>query len=365
MKSVSYRILEILKNYYHFVNEDKVKIQQFFPQPESFTIVNNEVVMIFTPSNFDQIKYNLNQNTNNNLYNIRGFYLKNSIIEFTKTNDIQFDVLFKLPVNKNINDNIEISGFTPNSYNGLYKITAIDKLRKKVSLIKQGVADVNIVTNGYASLEYFGGINKITPLTLIDAEYKVKYIIDTNSIYCPKQTSDLDLTKKPVISKVPVYLMSIDTFEANNKVKQQEYLIIDSASFTIDVAKNPNNATDSMVNIISLSQYTTDIYKGDIYYIVNRNADNENNKTQSGGDIELKQAEMLSILRGLLLHIKDEERCYVISCTIDKTIIEGSVAIKYTVEFTKPISIANTFIPLDGDLFPINQLQINTDTILI
>jgi hypothetical protein len=365
MKSVSYRILEILKNYYHFANEDKVKIQQFFPQPESFTIVNNEVVMIFTPSNFDEIKYNLNQNTSNNLYNIRGFYLKNSIIEFTKTNDIQFDVLFKLPVNKNINDNIEISGFTPNSYNGSYKIITIDKLRKKVSLIKQGVADVNIVTNGYASLEYFGGINKITPLTLIDAGYQVKYTIDTNSIYCPKQTNDLDLTKKPVISKVPVYLMSFETFETNNKVKQREYLIIDSASFTIDVAKNPNNLTDSVANIINLPQYINDIYTGDIYYIGNRNADNENNKTQSGGDIELKQEEMLSILRGLLLHIRDEERCYVINSTVDRTIIEGSFTIKYTVQFTKPVSIANTFIPLDEDLFPINQLQINTDTILI
>ena len=358
---ISYKILEILKNYYYFANENNVNIKTILPQPESFEVVDDYIVMTFTPSNFDLIKYSYNQD---NLFNVRGFYLKNEILEFKKSGtDYQFTAKFKLPLNKKINDKIEIINCNPSSYNGIYKIVAISNITKEVELIRTTPNNDILQTLGYVSLEYYGGINKTTQFILDELNYKIKYLID-NQVYFPKQTSDLDLTKKPTIYKTNILLMNYKTFEQNNKVIK-EYLLIDSTSFTIDVAKSPNNPTDSIVNIQNISQKSYDIYRGDIYYIINRNVDDEKNKTQSGGDIEVKQTEMLNILRGLLLNITDETRCYIISSTSDKDDIEGNVVLKYTIEFTKLIEIEKIYIPIDNKLYNIDKLQINTDTILL
>jgi len=128
---ISYKILEILKNYYYFANENNVSIKTILPQPESFEVVDDYIVMTFTPSNFDLIKYSYNQD---NLFNVRGFYVKNEILEFKKTGtDYQFTAKFE-DINKlKINDEIEIINCNP-SYKIICNIIEINDINKSIKI---------------------------------------------------------------------------------------------------------------------------------------------------------------------------------------------------------------------------------------
>jgi hypothetical protein len=361
MYSVSEKILNILKNYYYFVKEDKTQIKKVLPEPQSFSVVSNQLVMQFTANDYDNLKF---ISSLDNFFNIRNIHLKNNIVSFSKDAmlDKFYNVEFANPINKKKDDILEFYNFNPISFNGLYKIVFISEDKKSAKLYKEIINNDIVLTNGYTSLEYFSGINKSTQLVFDDTNKTANYTFDINSIYSPKQTSDLDLTKKPKIYQSSVMLMNYKTFLANNKVNS-EYLIIDSSSFTIQTAKNPQNQTDSIVNLINNATIQYDIYSGAIYYVINRKVEDSLNKTQSGGDIEAKQTEMLNNLRGLLLHIEDNTKCYITSSSIDDEIIEGSFVVQYLIEFTKPVSISNIYVNFINDAYPIKQLQLNNDTI--
>jgi hypothetical protein len=361
MYSVSEKILNILKNYYYFAEEDKTQIKKVLLEPQSFSIVSNQLVMQFTSNDYDNLKF---ISSLDNFFNIRNIHLKNNIISFTEDAGYNkfYNVEFSNPVNKKKDGILEFYNFTPVSFNGQYKIVSTTEDRKFVKLYRETTNNDIILTNGYTTLEYLSGINKSTQLVFDDINKTASYTFDINSIYSPKQTSDLDLTKKPKIYQSSVMLMNYKTFLANNKVNS-EYLIIDSSSFTIQTAKNPQNQTDSIVNLTNNATIQYDIYSGAIYYVINRKTEDALNKTQSGGDIEAKQTEMLNNLRGLLLHIEDNTKCYIISSSIDDEIIEGSFVVQYLIEFTKPVSISSIYVNFIHNAYPIKQLQVNNDTI--
>lgn len=368
-------VYKLISNYLPLTN---VELGQVIPVAGVSKSGSNLILELST-SNYNFIVDQIAEN-NNYSYTASNFRLKNNITSFevypdNSNNNFGFLVKFDRMFTADNGTDIPLNGFDDDDYNTNYRV--IRKLDDN-NIILAPINDLTIsVPSGdlgfYSSL-YSGGLNGVKTLTTLGYN-QVSFELDENTISVINSVDDLDLTTLPNLwfYQDNILVMYFNTFLRNLASPEiNQYLVIDTNSLVGSPMRSSQNKTDAAYFSFGTNAFFYREYTMDIFYMLQRSEDDSDNETESGGDIMEKQVEMYEALNSILRRpIQTGDNKKVVSSitvsddSVDNTIIEGASVIRYQLSFVVnflPDSVKNLS---DEDSYKINQINYNSDEIIV
>lgn len=344
---------------------------------KDININGNKVILTFEPQDYQVLLQIINNPTiPNNIFTIYNICIKNQITEFKKRSDYNFEVFevkFEFPVRFKTNDIITLSGFANPIYNQNYKV-----LTNRQVVILKPINSINIndvpTGLGYCSLAYNNGFNGFHSFTN-EGNNQLSYIVDTALFNMIDDINKIDKEKDIYLYNLlnNIKVMDYDVFKQANSEINEEFLIVDTASFNGSPAKNNINNTDKSYILDGGAIGKIDrIYTARILYYLVRNENDSFNQTDTGGDIFQKQIEMYFALTKILLNFdyKDDDVAItpivIIRDGVAEKVESGSVVLQYDLEFSVCYNLTNLILPLDSKVAKlIKRLQFNNQISLL
>lgn len=337
-------------------------------------IVNDKVYLTFNPNDYQILISIINNSLNpNNIFTVNNVSIKNQITKFEARLNYGFVVNFELEARFINNEIITLNGFSNSIYNTNYKVLLSDK-----DIILQPINNIPITTIednlGYISFSYNNGFNGLHSF-IAEGNNKLSYIVDVNLYNMVNNINKIDKT-------IPIYLyhllnnikvMDFDVFQQSNSEINQDFLIIDTASFNGTPVRSVGNNTDKSYNLeANIAGKIDRLYTARILYYLVRNIDDINNQTGSGGDIVKKQFEMFSAISEILLNFNYKDNkitanpiTLVRDGVVNKT-DGGSVIIQYDIEFSVCYNLNAIILPIDSKKSKlIKRVKFNNQTMII
>ena len=341
---------------------------------KDISINGNKVILTFEPEDYQVLLQIINNPTiPNNIFTISNVCIKNQITEFKKRLDYGFEVKFELPARFKTNDIITLSGFANSIYNQDYKVLFSENTFVLKPLNSIPIEDVSTGL-GYCSFAYNNGFNGFHSFSN-EGNNQLSYIVDTALFNMIDDVNKIDKEKDIYLYNLlnNIKVMDYDVFKQANSEINEEFLIIDTASFNGSQAKNNINNTDKSYILDGGTIGKIDrIYTSRILYYLVRNENNLFNQTDTGGDIFQKQIEMYFALTKILLNFNYQDDDIVISPIViirdgvAEKVESGSVVLQYDLEFSICYNLTNLTLPLDSKIAKlIKRVQFNNQIILL
>ena len=319
-------------------------------------IIDNKVILTFSESDYNSILGIINNPSNpNKIFTIKNIAIKNQITKFENRLNYGFLVNFEIPHNLYHDDIIVLKGFTNNIYNTSYKASIQDK---DVVLKPLNSIPINSLTTGLGYLPsiYNNGLNGSFFIT-DEGENQLSYTFDKDLYNVISDISKID--KDYLIDffylSDNIKVIDFDVFEETNSEINEEFIIVDTASFNGSPLRSTNNNTDKNYNFdASVFGKADRLYSARILYYLVRNIDNENNQTNSGSDIVKKQTEMFLALTSVLLNYSyldnrvKVDPIFIVRDGVSKKIENGSVVLQYDIEFSVCYDLSRIILPTNG-----------------
>jgi hypothetical protein len=338
------------------------------------SLISNKVYLTFEPEDYAILSLIINNQLNpNNIFTVSNVSIKNQITRFEQRLGYGFVVNFELETRFSNEEIVTLKGFSNNTYNTNYKVLLSGK-----DVILQPVNNISIITVeenlGYISFAYNNGFNGLHSFT-IENNNRLSYVADANLYNMVDDISKVDKT-------IPIYLyhllnnikvMDFDVFQQSNSEINQDFLIIDTASFNGTPVRSAGNNTDKSYNLeANIAGKIDRLYTARILYYLVRNIDDANNQTASGGDIVKKQFEMFSAISRILLNFNYKDNKIVanpITLVRDGVVNKtdgGSIIIQYDIEFSVCYNLNAIILPIDSKKSKlINRVKFNNQTMII
>lgn len=347
-------------------------------QAESIDVVSGKVTLTFDSSDYSILSDIINDPLNpNSVFTTSGFYLKNTITSFIaypsdSVSPYAFNVGFRLPHKLKKDQIITLKGFTDTDYDIQYKVF---KAEDQFSAYLYPLTTVTVETLtsglGFLPVNYTEGFNGIKTIT-DEGSNQLSFTFEPTAYFTEITVDNIDTDYLPYINYYLDNLkyMSFATFLRNMvDSTNQDYLIIDSSSFITFPLRSNSNNSDSDYNSYSRSGYFDLGCSITVYYLIERNIDDQNNQTGSGSDILMKHNDMLNVLISILrLPLDSDTKKVMSSITVARSepnnnIIEGRTIIEFELQFK--ISYQDSIL-IDMDIedsYPIDSLNYNENII--
>lgn len=347
-------------------------------QAQTIDISSDKVTLTLDNSDYTIISDIINDALYPNVsFTISGFYLKNTITSFVaypndSTSPYAFLVDFRLPHKLKKYDEITLKGFTDTDYNTTFKVMKAEDAFQAILYPTDSVTVQTLTTGlGFIPVQYTEGFNGIKNLT-DEGSNQVSFTFDTSLYYTETSIDNVDIDYQPYIH---YYLDNLKYMDYSTFLKNladssnNEYLIIDSNSFSTFPLRSNTNTSEASYNAFSRTGHFDTLCSLDIYYIMERNIDDSNNQTESGSDILSKHVDMfdtlISIIRQPLVGYAGKVMS---SLTITNSgpsdnIIEGRKIREFTIEFE---ACYQNPIMVEADLeesYPIDSINYNENII--
>lgn len=339
----------------------------------------SSIILDLSSANYTFIEDQISDN-NNYSYTSSNFRIKNNIASFevypeSSSAAFGFMVKFNRITNFDNGDQIPLAGFGDSDYDTTYQVVRkIDDLNMILSPINDLAIENPVGDLGYYSTLYSSGLNGVKTITALGSD-QISFEMEDNLVSSIDTIDDLDLTTMPNLwfYQENILTMYFDTFVRNlTSFANEDYLIIDTDSLSGTPMRSSNNKTDAAYFSFGTNAFFYREYTMDIYYMLQRSEDDDDNQTESGTDIMEKQVLMYEALNSILRRpIPSDTNTKVISSmTItnddsDKTIVEGSSILKYQLSFVVNFLPASVKDFSDEGSYLINQVNYNTDEIII
>ena len=340
--------------------------------------VATKVILEVDPDDYTFIKSQMT-NENNYSFTTSGFRVKNRVISLSlhpqeATQYFGFLAKFEKPINKNNGNLLELKGFADNTFNNFYIIVRkIDDYNIIIAPVIQRTIIAPIGQLGFCPEIYANGLNGVKILS-DEGSNSFSFEIDDNLTNGVDVVGDIDLTIMPNIwfYQKNILKLNFQTFLKNlTNPAINEYLVIDTTSLVGVPLRGKYNNTDAPYANYSSKAFFSRNYSLNIKYLIQRNADDIDNQTQSGSDIVEKQSRMFDALTSIITRpLPSSNRYSFSSVTItddvaDTVTMQGSVIINYTLNFTVTY-LPESILDVSGkEEYGINKVKYNTDEIIV